>query len=140
MPDMPKMQKSPPDLVARFDLIADDFPRATRRLTFGYPCLYVGGNMISGLFGSRWHVKLGPDQRHVLEAMPGAEPFEPVPGRPMTGFTLMPQSVVDDDDQIRDWVGRAVAYGMTLPDKTPKPKTAKATTAKATTAKAKTTA
>ncbi len=122
MPDMPKMPKSPPDLIARFDAIAADFPRAERRLTFGYPCLYVGGNMISGLFGSRWHVKLGLDERHELEAMPGAAPFEPMPGRPMTGFTLLPQSVVDDDDEIRGWVGRAVDFGTTLPPKSSKAK------------------
>ena len=127
MPDMPKMQKSPPDLVARFDLIADDFPRATRRLTFGYPCLYVGGNMISGLFEDRWHVKLGADERRELEAIPGATPFEPAPGRPMTGFTLLPRSIVEDDDEVRRWVGRAVDYGTTLPAKVPKAKaTAKA--------------
>ena len=60
---MPKMEKSPPELIERFDTIAADFPEAQRRLTFGYPCLYVGGNMVSGLFESSWHVKLGPDER-----------------------------------------------------------------------------
>ena len=70
---MPKMQKSPPELVARFDAIAADFPRAERRLTFGYPCLYVGGNMVSGLFENSWHVKLGPDERHELEGIPGRD-------------------------------------------------------------------
>jgi TfoX/Sxy family transcriptional regulator of competence genes len=118
----PKMPKSPPELVARFDAVAADFPDAQRRLTFGYPCLYVGGYMISGLFGSRWHVKLGADERHALEALPGAEPFEPMPGRPMTGFTLLPESVVDDDQEIRRWVERAAHYGTTLPPKTPKKK------------------
>src|SRR6476660_2229424 len=108
MPDMPKMPKSPPELVARFDAVTADFPRATRRLTFGYPCLYVGGNMISGLFDDRWHVKLGPDERRGLEAIPGATPVEPAPGRPMTGFTLLPRSIVEDDDEVRRWVGRAV--------------------------------
>jgi TfoX/Sxy family transcriptional regulator of competence genes len=116
------MPKSPPDLIARFDAVAADFPRAERRMTFGYPCLYVGGNMISGLFGSRWHVKLGPDERHALESIPGAEPFEPMPGRPMTGFTLLPASIVDDDEAIRHWVRRAIAYGTTLPPKVPKAK------------------
>ena len=51
--------------------IAAEFPAAQRRLTFGYPCLYVGGNMVSGLFESSWHVKLGPDERRELEAIPG---------------------------------------------------------------------
>ena len=122
MPDMPKMPKSPPELIARFDEIAADFPQAQRRLTFGYPCLYVGGTMVSGLFGSSWHVKLGPEERQELEAIPGAKPFEPMPGRPMTGFTLLPQAIVDDDDEIRGWVTRAVDFGATLPPKVPKEK------------------
>ena len=51
---MPKMPKSPPELVARFDADRRRTSRGpTRRLTFGYPCLYVGGNMVSGLFGER---------------------------------------------------------------------------------------
>ena len=95
------MEKSPPELIERFDTVAADFPEATRRLTFGYPCLYVGGNMVSGLFESRWHVKLGPEERRELEAIPGSAPFEPMPGRPMTGFTLLPPSIVDDDEAIR---------------------------------------
>ena len=116
---MPKMEKSPPELIERFDTVAADFPEATRRLTFGYPCLYVGGNMVSGLFESSWHVKLGPDERRELEAIPGSAPFEPIPGRPMTGFTLLPSSIINDDQAIRHWVQRAIDYGATLPPKVP---------------------
>jgi len=117
--------KSPPALVERFDAVAAEHPEATRRLTFGYPCLYVGGNMVSGLFGSHWHVKLGADDTAELLALPGAGPFEPMPGRPMTGFTLMPDAVVEDDAAVRGWVERAIAYGATMPVKQPKPKKAK---------------
>ena len=126
---MPSFAKSPPELIEQFDSIAAGFPEATRRLTFGYPCLYVGGNMVSGLYESSWHVRLGPDDQRELEAIPGAATFEPMPGRPMTGFTLLPASIIDDDDAIRSWVGRAIEYGATLPPKVPKakrPKTAKA--------------
>ena len=123
---MPKMEKSPPELVERFDAIAAEFPEATRRLTFGYPCLYVGGNMVSGLFESSWHVKLGPEQRRELESIPGSAPFEPMPGRPMTGFTLLPSSVIADEKAIRAWVRRAIDYGETLPPKVPKATSKKA--------------
>jgi hypothetical protein len=123
---MPGFAKSPPELVERFESIAADYPEATRRLTFGYPCLYIGGNMVSGLFESSWHVKLGPEERHELEEIPGAEPFVPMPGRPMTGFTLMPPSIIDDDAAIHRWVGRAVAYGATLPPKEQKAPKSKA--------------
>jgi len=128
---MPGFAKSPPELIERFDAIAADFPAATRRLTFGYPCLYVGGNMVSGLYESSWHVRLGADDRRELEAIPGAATFEPMPGRPMTGFTLLPPVIVDDDEAVRGWVGRAVAYGATMPPKAAKPKTKPKTKVKA---------
>jgi TfoX/Sxy family transcriptional regulator of competence genes len=123
---MPGFAKSPPELLERFDAVATDYPDVVRRLTFGYPCLYVGGNMVSGLFESSWHVKLGPEERRELEAIPGAAQFEPMPGRPMTGFTLMPSSIIDDDEAIRHWVQRAIEYGATLPPKVPKAKSKKA--------------
>jgi TfoX/Sxy family transcriptional regulator of competence genes len=128
---MPGFAKSPPELIERFDAIAADFPEATRRLTFGYPCLYVGGNMVSGLYEASWHVRLGADDRKELEAIPGAATFEPMPGRPMTGFTLLPPAIVDDDEAVRSWVRRAVAYGETMPPKAAKPKSKAKTKAKA---------
>ena len=123
---MPEFSKSPPALVERFDSITAEYPQAQRRPTFGYPCLYVGGNMVSGLFQSSWHVRLGPAETAELLALDGAAPFEPMPGRPMTGFTLLPQAIVEDDAAIRRWVERAIAFGATMPAKVPKPKKATA--------------
>jgi hypothetical protein len=122
---MPSMPKSPPELVARFDSIAPDFPRADRRLTFGYPSLTVGGNMVTGLHGASWFVRLGPAETDEALALDGAGPFMPMPGRPMTGYTVLPDAVVADDEAIRRWVGLAVDFGATLPPKIPKPRAAK---------------
>lgn len=119
---MPDFEKSPPALVARFDAVATEYPAATRRMTFGYPCLYVGGNMVSGLFEAAWFVRLGAAETAELARIEGAGPFSPMPGRPMTGYTVLPSAVVDDDAALRLWVGRAIAFGTTLPPKTPKPK------------------
>ena len=58
-------------------------------------------------------------------ALDGAAPFMPMPGRAMTGYTVLPASVVADDVAIREWVGRAVAFGATLPPKVPKTKASK---------------
>jgi TfoX/Sxy family transcriptional regulator of competence genes len=117
---MPGFDKSPAALVERFDTVAGWFPDVERRLTFGYPCLYVGGNMVSGLHQESWHVRLGGADLAAAEALVGARPFEPMPGRPMTGFTVLPATVIDDDDAIRDWVGRAIAFGASRPPKTTK--------------------
>jgi TfoX-like protein len=125
-----QMPKSPPALIERFDTVASDFPEATRRLTFGFPCLYVGGNMVTGLYGESWHVRVDKDDTDELLRLPGARPFEPMPGRPMTGFTLLPVAIVDDDAAVREWVGRAIAHVSTMPVKTPKPRSSKPKTAK----------
>ena len=55
-------------------------------------------------------------------ALDGAAPFMPMPGRPMTGYTVLPPDVVADDTRIRAWVERAIDYGATLPPKQPKAK------------------
>jgi TfoX/Sxy family transcriptional regulator of competence genes len=128
---MPDFTKSPPELVERFDAVAADFPEAQRRLTFGYPCLYVGGNMVTGLFQNAWHVRLGDTEQAEALALEGAAPFEPMPGRPMTGFTVLPPSVVADDAAIRRWVARAIAFGATMPAKPPKSKSKSQSKAKA---------
>ena len=125
---MPGFAKSPPELVERFDVVAAEFPDVARRLTFGYPCLYVGGNMVSGLYESRWFVRLGAVDAANALALDGAAPFEPMPGRPMTGYTLLPPTVIGDDEAIRLWVERAIDFGATLPPKTPKTPKAKART------------
>jgi len=122
---MPDFSKSPPELVARFDSIALRYPDVPRRLSFGHPCLYVGGNMVTGLHGAHWFVRLGQDALAEAFALPGAAPFEVMPGRPMTGYAVLPAAIVKDDRLIGEWVERAIDFGATLPPKTPKPKGAK---------------
>jgi TfoX/Sxy family transcriptional regulator of competence genes len=118
-----RFTKSPAQLVARFDSIAAGYPDVERRLTFGYPCLYVGGNMVSGLHGASWFVRLGGTPLAEALALPGAAPFEPMPGRPMTGYALLPATVIDDEAAIRRWVERAIEFGGSLPPKASKTKT-----------------
>ncbi len=118
---MPGFAKSPPELVERFDTIAAEFPRAERRLTFGYPCLSVGGNMVTGLHEAAWFVRLGDaDRAEALALHDGGGSFEPMPGRPMAGYAVLPHAVIDDDAAIRRWVERAIDFGATLPPKAPK--------------------
>jgi hypothetical protein len=114
---MPKFVKSSPELVARFDTAAARFPEAERRKMFGYPALFVGGNLVTGLFAESWMIRLGDDDRAALLALPGAGPFEPMPGKPMKGYGTLPADVVADDAALDDWVGRAIAFGRTLPAK-----------------------
>jgi TfoX/Sxy family transcriptional regulator of competence genes len=114
---MPPFVKSPPELIARFDAVAGRFPAAERRKMFGYPALFVGGNLVTGLFADRWMIRLGPDDLAAMLELPGGGPFEPMAGKPMKGYATVPKDVVADDAAIDDWVGRAIALGQTLPAK-----------------------
>jgi TfoX/Sxy family transcriptional regulator of competence genes len=114
---MPKFEKSSPALVARFDAAAARFPEAERRKMFGYPALFVGGNLVTGLFAESWMIRLGDEDRAALLKLPDAGPFEPMPGKPMKGYARLPAAVVADDAQLDDWVRRAIAFGRSLPPK-----------------------
>lgn len=112
---MPTFEKSPPELVARFDEVLNRFDGTKRRKMFGYPAAFVGGNLVTSLHETRWVVRLPDEERAELLALPGAKPFEPMPGRPTTGYACLPPSIVDDDAALDRWVARALAFGGTLP-------------------------
>ena len=117
MPDRPMpdfSRKSPPELADRFAALTDGIEGLERRKMFGWPAGFVGGNMVTGLFGTDWHVRL-PESDGAELAAAGGAPFEPVPGRPMRGYWLLPAAIVADDAAVRAWLDRAVGFGRTLP-------------------------
>jgi TfoX/Sxy family transcriptional regulator of competence genes len=117
---MPGFSKAPPELVERFGAITGEIPDAERRQMFGYPAVFVGGNLVTSLHESRWIVRLPDEDRAALLALPGTGPFEPMPGRPMNGYVALSPPIVDDDAVVRHWVDRAMAFGRRLPPKPPK--------------------
>ena len=114
---MPSFEKSPAELVERFDAAAERFPIAQRRKMFGYPALFVGGNLVTGLFADSWMIRLAPDDLTELLAVPGATTFSPMPGRVMKGYATLPPDVVADDGALDGWLTRAIDFGKTLPAK-----------------------
>ena len=87
---------------------------------FGYPALFVGGYHVTGLHQATWVVRLADADRTELLSIPGARPFEPMPGRAMGGYAVLPPQITADDDAVRRWVDRAAEYGRSLPPKAPK--------------------
>lgn len=117
MPNMPSFEKSPPELVARFEAATARHPQAARRKMFGYPALFMGGNLATGLFADTWMVRLAADDLATLLAQPGAGPFAPMPGRSMTGYGTLPPDVVADEAALDGWIERALAFAGSLPAK-----------------------
>ncbi|MBW1880896.1 MAG: TfoX/Sxy family protein [Deltaproteobacteria bacterium] len=107
-------EKSSPTLVALFEEICPDTPTEARKM-FSYPCGYLGGNMFVGTFQEALWVRLDDASRAELLAIPGAKPFEPIPGRPMKEYVVVPEAWHEDLPTLRKWVERARAYAATLP-------------------------
>ena len=117
MADRPAFDKSPPELIERFEELARRLPVVERRKMFGYPALFLHGNLVTGLFASSWMIRLPDDARGELLTLPGARPFEPMPGRPMTGYAVLPDDVVADEELLETWIRRAIDHVATLPPK-----------------------
>jgi TfoX/Sxy family transcriptional regulator of competence genes len=114
------MPKSSPETVARFDELAEHAGDVTRRQMFGYPSCVLNGNMFMSLFGDSLVLRLAEADRAELLAVPGAGQFEPMPGRPMTGYVVVPQSIVADDNAAAGWIRKARAHAESLPPKAKK--------------------
>lgn len=114
---MPKFAKSSPELVARFAAALARHTAADLILKpmFGYQCAWIGGNMLTGLFAEDWWVRVSEPDRDALLAMPGAHPFEPMAGRPMGRYVVLPPDVVARDDALLVWLDKAVAFTRSLP-------------------------
>ncbi len=111
--------RSPQELVDRFEegtawLLAE--PGVERRKMFGYPACFGNGYMFTGLHQDRWVIRLADDDRAELAAAGGTQ-FEPMPGRSMGGFLVLPEPLASDPVAIRPWLERALANVRALPPK-----------------------
>jgi len=113
-----KWKKSPAALVALFDAAVAGRPVLQRRLMFGYPAAFLGGNLITGLFQDRMMVRLSEADRAKALAEGGVA-FAPG-GRPMREYIVLPNDVIADKRRLGLWLRRAIAHGETLPAKKPK--------------------
>jgi hypothetical protein len=93
-PKTPTMPKVGPETVERFDRLAETFVArgATRSQMFGMPVLKAGDKVFAGTFGDAMTFKLGPDDLERARALGGVESFEPMKGRPMKEWVLVPLS------------------------------------------------
>jgi hypothetical protein len=73
--------------------------------------------MFAGLHTESMVVRLGPAELVAFLELPGSRPFEPMPGRPMTGYAVVPGPILADERELRAWLERALAFTRGLPPK-----------------------
>ena len=114
---MPKWSKSSAELSRTFELAVKPLPGAELRKMFGYPCAFVNGQMFAGLHQENLFLRLPAPDREEFLALPGATPFEPMPGRPMREYVVVPPEMVAATSALSPWLEKALVYAASLPEK-----------------------
>lgn len=122
---MPTFTPAPEALVTLFGKVIAGVPGAEPRKMFGYPCAFVNGQMLCGLFQDRLMLRLSDADRAKFLKLPGAKPFAPMPGRVMKEYVEVPPDILKSEAELKKWLKRGLAYAQTLPPKAKKVKSKK---------------
>ena len=116
---MPEWTKAPATLVDAFATALHGIPDIQARQMFGCPAAFANTKMFAGLFQDTLIVRLSEPDRDVLRSQ-GGQTFEPMPGRPMREYVVVPAALVNAPASLRAWLDRAHAYAASLPPKAKK--------------------
>jgi TfoX/Sxy family transcriptional regulator of competence genes len=103
------------DLVLRIRQILARKRGITEKRMFGGLCFFAGGNMIGGPTGEdELVVRVGPDKYEECLAEEHARPMD-FTSRPMRGFVYVDARGITDNNALRRWLEKGLAYARSLP-------------------------
>jgi hypothetical protein len=105
------------DLVKLFADIAPRGPNIQHKMIFGYPGAFVNRYLFTALFRQSMIFRLSVNDQAAFLDQPGTAPFEPVPGRKMSGFVLMRDPFAAGEEEISNWMQCALQFASALPPK-----------------------
>ena len=117
---MPKWTKAPEAMVALFEGAVARLPQAEIKKMFGYPAAFAAGHMFAGLFQDSMIRRLPDDERARFVKAFGASPFEPMPGRVMREYVVVPREVIETLRTLATSLTKARDYVLLLPPKAEK--------------------
>ncbi len=113
-----KWKPAPAKAVEAFETATSGLPGAEPRKMFGYSCVFAKGNMFAGLHEAGMVLRLPEEHRGEFLRLKGAKQFEPMPGRVMREYVVVPKSLLKAPGQLRTWVEKSLAYVSSLSAKT----------------------
>jgi TfoX/Sxy family transcriptional regulator of competence genes len=114
-----KWRKPSEELIKTFEAVTPGPPAVARQM-FGFPAAFVNGNMFMGLHQEDMILRLPEEPRAELLKISGARTFEPMPGRPMREYVVVPPSLLKDRNKLGAWATKALDYGSSLAPKSGK--------------------
>jgi TfoX/Sxy family transcriptional regulator of competence genes len=112
-----KGEPSPPELVERLARLASALAGVEQRKMFGYPALFLNGNMLAGLFGDGIVLRLAERERQALIAAGQAAPFAAMGGRIMREWVIVNRPRRIGDDVLGGWLDAARRHTAAMPPK-----------------------
>lgn len=88
----------------------------TDKKMFGGVGFLLNGNMLVGVWKEFLIVRLGPADGEKALKEKFVIPFD-ITGKPMKGWAMVVPVGVEDEDQLKKWIQRAVKFVGTLPAK-----------------------
>jgi TfoX/Sxy family transcriptional regulator of competence genes len=83
---------------------------------FGGIGFLLNGNMLVGVWKDSLIVRLGDEQGEEALLEPNVKPFD-ITGKAMKGWAMVMPDGIEDDDQLKGWIQRAVKFVGKLPGK-----------------------
>jgi TfoX/Sxy family transcriptional regulator of competence genes len=103
-------------LATRVRDVLGDRPGLAEKQMFGGLAFLLHGNMACGVRGDDLIVRVAAEVADAAQDEPGTRPFD-LTGRPMKGWLLVDADGHAEDEDLRRWVDRGVAYASSLPAK-----------------------
>ncbi len=91
--------------------------RVTVRPMFGNISAFVNGNMFFGIFGNDLFVRLSIEDREELLKNKGASVLEPMKGKPMKDYVVVPTTWRNQLERLNPWISKALEWSSQLPPK-----------------------
>ena len=97
-------------------LVPED-DRVTVRPMFGNISAFVNGNMFFGIFGNDLFVRLSIEEREELLKNKGASVLEPMKGKPMKDYVVVPTTWRNRSETLNSRISKALEWSSQLPPK-----------------------
>lgn len=117
-----KWRKPSEELTNLLDAILQPY-NCNRRKMFGSITYFVNNNMFTGVHEDTIFLRLSEEDRlKMLKDEPDTEQFEPLEGRKMREYMVLPEEICREIPKLEKWLERSFQFVSSLPRKTPKKK------------------
>ncbi len=103
-------------LAGRVRQVLGNVPDVVEKRMFGGLAFMVGGHMCCGIVGEDLMLRVGAERYEEALEDHAARPMD-FTGRPMRGMVYVSPAGTKNDEELADWVGRAIEFVETLPPK-----------------------